>query len=323
VLLLILIVVGFKSCVDNRRTNALKDYNREVSSIVQSSDDQVSRQLFDVLSGGGRANDLQSAVQQVRLVADEDVKRARALSVPGAMNPAQRNLELILNLRAQGVAKIAELIPTALSDQAVNQEAVRRIAGQMEAFLASDVVYSQRVAPLIRDALNGESVTGQTIAQSQFLPSIAWLDPSVVADRLGSTATTGTGGTSSKTPTPGTHGHGLISVRAGAVALQPGGVINRVPATANPTFTVTIANQGQNDEGPVTVSLRVTGAGRTITVNKRINQTRAGSNAEVAIPLGRSIPAGSSATIAVSVRAVPGEQKTDNNRAEYTALFIR
>ena len=39
----------------------------------------------------------------------------------------------------------------------------------MQAFLASDVVYSQRVAPLIKDALDKNDVKGQQIAGSRFM----------------------------------------------------------------------------------------------------------------------------------------------------------
>jgi hypothetical protein len=320
----IVLVLLVNSCVDSRHERALKDYNREVASIVQSSDDQVSKQLFDVLDGGGSSNDVQVAVNQVRLVAEEDVKRAKALDVPGDAKPAQRYLELTLDFRAAGVRKIADLLPTAMSTQAGASDAIRKIAGQMQAFLASDVVYSQRVAPLIKQALDDNSISGQTVAQSQFLPSIGWLDASQVAARINPDAGAGTGtGTTSGEPAPGTHGHGLLSVKAGNITLQPGSVVNRIPATAGLAFDVTFANQGENDETNVTVSLRITGAGKPIAVRKRLNQTKAGTNATVTLTLGQTPPIGKAVTITVAVEPVPGEKKTDNNRQTYTALFTR
>ena len=58
---------------------------------------------------------------------------------------------------------------------------------------------------------------------------------------------------------PGLHGHGLLSTSVGAVTLQPAapGVVNRVPWSANPTITVKFANQGDNDESNVKVSVSV------------------------------------------------------------------
>jgi len=319
-IVLILLIIGVNSCLDSRHDRSLKDYNREVSSIVESSDKQVSGQLFDVLEGGGAANDLQVAVNQVRLVAEEDVKRAKGLDVPGDMEAAHRNLELVLNLRAEGVRKIADALPTALSTQAGANDALRNVAGEMQGFLASDVVYSQRVAPLIKENLDDAGIRDQRIAQSQFLPSLGWLDPGQVAQRLNPDAANGTE-TPSGIVAPGLHGHGLVSVAVGDVTLQPGEVVNRIAASQARTFDVTFANQGENDEQNVRVTVKVTGAGKPISVSKTVNQTKAGTNATVPVTLNSTPPTGRAVTIEVAVVPVPGEKKTDNNKQTYTALF--
>ncbi len=54
----------------------------------------------------------------------------------------------------------------------------------MEIFLASDVIYSQRVAPLIQQALAADGISGLTTASTRFLPNIGWLEASTVAARL-------------------------------------------------------------------------------------------------------------------------------------------
>jgi hypothetical protein len=311
----------FRSCSSNRHKNALKDYNRDVASIVQSSDDQVSKQLFDVLSGGGQPQDVQVAVQQVRIVADEDAKRAKALSPPSddETQAAQRNLELALDLRAAGVRKIADQLPKAMSNQSGNIDAINKIAGQMQAFLASDVVYSQRVAPLIQQALDANDIHGQTIATSKFLPSRGWLDPGQVGDELNPDAGVSQGAKAGQ-PKPGTHGHGLVSVSAGGTTLQPTGV-NRVAATAPLPIDVTFANQGENDESNVKVTARVTGGPKTITASRTLNQTKAGQNATVTLQLTQVPPRGTSTTLQVTVEKVPGEKTLDNNTQKYTVLF--
>src|SRR5205085_1533892 len=119
------------------------------------------------------------------------------------------------------------------------QSAVEQIAAQMQAFLASDVIYDARVIPFIREALDEKSITGQEIGDTQFLPNLEWLQPDTVAGKLGSS---GGGGGASGTPAPGLHGHGLVSVSAGDVTLQPG-TSNRITASSDLTFTVTFANQ--------------------------------------------------------------------------------
>ena len=155
----ILLLLFAKSCSNTRHKNALKDYNRDVTSIVESSDRSVSKQLFDVLSKGGASQDVTVAVNQVRLVAEEDAKRARDLDAPDDVTAAQHDFELVMNLRAEGVKNIGDQLSRALSNQPTAIAAIRGVAGQMQAFLASDVIYSQRVAPLILQALDDNDIT--------------------------------------------------------------------------------------------------------------------------------------------------------------------
>jgi hypothetical protein len=317
----IILIFTVKSCSSTRHKNALKDYNREVASIVQSSDDQVSKPLFDVLRPGGQTQDVRVAVSQVRLVAEEDAKRARSLNAPDDVAAAQHDLELTMNLRAAGVTKIGDLLPKALSNQPSAAESIRRIAGQMQSFLASDVVYSQRVAPLITQALDDNGIGGQTIATSKFLPNIGWLDAAQVGSRINPDAGTGSSSSGSGDVAPGTHGHGVISVKAGGVSLVAGQQVNRVPATAPLPIEVTYANQGENDESNVTITAKVTGGPKAISATKRLNQTKAGVTATTTLQLSSVPPKGSSTTLTVTIKPVRGEKKTDNNTQTYTVLF--
>jgi len=316
----ILVILLAKGCATNRHKNALKDYNREVTSIVQDSDQRVSKPLFDVLTGGGQTQDVRVAVSQVRLLAEEDAKRAKALSVPGGVAAAQHDFEQTMNFRAEGVTKIGDLLPRALSNQPGAAESIRGIAGQMQKFLTSDVIFSQRVGPLVQQALADNGVSGQAPLRSRFLPSIGWLDPAQVGARINPDAGAGSS-SSSGDVAPGTHGHGIIGVKAGGVALVPGGSVNRVPATAPLALEVTYANQGQNDESNVTITAKVTGGPKTISATKRLNQTKAGTTAPVTVQLSSVPPKGQSTMLTVTIKPVRGEKKTDNNTQTYTVLF--
>ncbi|MGZ4270689.1 MAG: hypothetical protein ACXVFN_12240 [Solirubrobacteraceae bacterium] len=319
-LVFILLAVGINSCRNGAKENALKDYNRNVTAVIKDSDGQIGAPFFQLLNNAQRqSSDLQVQVNQLRLAADEDLKRAKGFDVPGEMSAAHRNLELVLSLRAQALQRIAAQIPTALGRGGASQQAISSIAAQMQAFLASDVVYSQRVAPLIRDGLDKSGVSGQQISGSRFIPDISWLAPATVSGKLGKSATSSNGGPVA----PGLHGHGLVSVTAGGVTLQPGGAVNRVVAAADTSFTVNFANQGDNDEQNVKVGLRVAGGGKNITQNKTIASTKAKSNATVTIPLGQAPPVGQAATVTVSIAPVPGEKNTSNNRSQYTVIFTR
>ncbi|MGZ8633729.1 MAG: hypothetical protein ACXWZZ_07720 [Solirubrobacteraceae bacterium] len=326
VVLAFVIVLGFKGCLDSRQDNQLKDYNRNVTAVVNDSDQSVGKPFFQRMANGARdSQGLQVQINQLRVAAEDDVKRAKAFAVPGDMKAAQRNLELVLNLRAEGLTKIADQIPGALGRGQTSEDAINRIAGEMQTFLASDVVHAERVAPLIRDALDKNDVKGQQIAGSRFMTDISWLSPATVAARLGrggATTTTGTSGT----PAPGLHGHGLVGTSIGAVALQPEapGVVNRVPWSANPAITVKFANQGDNDESNVKVAVSVKATtGKAIPATKTIAQTKAKTESTVNIPLGAAPPAGVPTTLSVLIGKVNGEKKTDNNRSSYTVIFVK
>jgi hypothetical protein len=320
------IVLGFKGCLDSRKDNALKDYNRNVTAVINDSDQSVGKPFFQRMAAGSRnSSGLGVQINQLRLAAEDDVKRAKAFAVPGDMAAAQRNLELVLNLRAEGLTKIADEIPAALGRGQSSETAISRIAGEMQTFLASDVVHAERVAPLIRDALDSNDVKGQQIAGSRFMTDISWLAPATVAARLGRSAA-GTASGSSGTVAPGLHGHGLVGTSIGAVALNPEapGVTNRVPWAANPTITVKFANQGDNDESNVKVSISVKATGaKAITATKTIGQTKSKTDSTVNVPLGAAPPAGSPTTLSVLIAKVPGEKKTDNNRSSYTVIFVK
>jgi hypothetical protein len=320
VVLALVLIFGIKGCLDSRKENALKDYNRNVTAVINDSDTAVGQQFFKLMANGARqASDLGVQVNQLRLNADQDAKRARGFSVPGDMKAAQRNLELVLDLRDGALQKIADQIPNALGRGQTSTGAIAKIAGQMQVFLASDVVYKNRVAPLIKEALDKNGIHGQDIADSQFMPDIAWLSPDTISARLG--RGTGTGGTSNAIA-PGLHGHGLLSTSVGTNTLAPGGVVNHVAASPNLAFTIKFANQGDSNESDVKVSIAVKDAGKTISQTKTIGQTTSKQPSTVSIPLGQA-PAVGAGTVTVAIARVPGETNVTNNRATYTVIFQR
>ena len=66
--------------------------------------------------------------------------------MPDEMKGAQQSLLIALECRRDGLAAIAEKIRTALGDEGdVANTAITQIAGQMQTFLASDVLYAARV----------------------------------------------------------------------------------------------------------------------------------------------------------------------------------
>jgi len=328
-LLIFLLVLAFRGCANSRKENALKDYNREHTSLISESDQQVGAPFFDLLGrvGEDSPNDIAANVGSLRVTAEQQLTSAEGLSVPDEMVAAQRSLLIVLQFRRDALDYIQSRIVSALADdEEVATQAVEEIAGQMQALLASDVVHAARVVPLIKGALDEAEIGGQQIQQSRFVQSSAWLDPSVVAEQLNADAGGGgggRGGNADEEVRPGTHGNGLVSTTAGDVELDvTEGAVNRIPSQPGMTFVVAFENQGENDEFDVDVVLRIRpDGGRATTVRRTIDTIAQGATAEASLAVEDPPAAGTAATVEVEIRPVPGEEMTDNNEASYTVLF--
>lgn len=321
IVIALILLLGVKSCAGSRHRDSLKSYNQSVGDVIASSDTQVAPKLFELLSGDADGAQASAEMNRIRKLADDNAAEARGLDVPGDMTAAQRNLELVLNLRANAVGKIATNLPAAKTEGRGAVAAIRRISGEMQAFLASDVIYSQRVSPLIREALDDAGLEGTRVGSSRFLPTFGWLDFSQAAERINPDAG-GAGTTPTGDPAPGRHGHGLTSTSIGGVALTTSGSPARVDVTSGMALDIKFQNQGENDEANVKVNVKVQPAtGAAYTTSKVVTQTKAGEEASVSIPLTKAPARGSTARITVTVDKVPGEQTLDNNTATYNVFF--
>jgi hypothetical protein len=323
VLVLVLLVLGARACQSSAQKSALKDYNREVGALVQQSDEEIGRGFFQLFQQAGNESpgDLQTGISGFKEQAETLLGQAQRVSTPDEMVPAQRNLITSLGLRRDGLQFIAERVTLATGDQGdAADQAIQEIAGQMQAFLASDVLIKARVTPLVKAKLDEAKVSGQTVVVTKnFLPDAGWLDPAAVANALGTQLSAG-----GRTPgevTPGLHGTGLLSVAVGNVTLQPG-VANRVPVSDQLVFAVKFANQGDNDEFDIKVTVRLTGPSK-ISASKTVDKVASKAEATANVTLPKAPRAGEVYTVAVSVAPVPGEQKTDNNKQTYQVLFTQ
>jgi hypothetical protein len=325
VLFLVLLAIVVNSCRNSQHESALKDYNREVSTIANDSAQQVGSQFFQLLGqqSGQQPQDLQSAISSFRVQAEQQRKQAAGLSVPSDMKGAQQNLLIALEMRRDGLDYIASRIRSALGDSGdVADQAINQIAGQMQVFLASDVIYASRVVPFIHNALNSNEIGGQTVANSRFMPNQAWLQPDTVASALNQQLTSGGGNAGGQPTGPGLHGTGLQSTAYNGVTLQPG-TSNRLTYAPGQDFVVTFANQGENDEFDIKVTVRISSGAQQTTLTTTVPKVAQGATAEARLPLNKQPPLDSVATIQVQVAPVPGEKKTDNNRSQYNVLFSR
>jgi hypothetical protein len=243
--------------------------------------------------------------------------------VPGAAHTANAHLLLALQMRLDGITRIAGQIQAALGNS-VRQSAVSSIASQMARFYASDVLYKSYVAPEIAGALhaNGIAVGGENgapVNSGQFLPDVRWLTPGYVAGRLGVALSSGSTGNASgsRNGTGGLRGHSLSSVSVNGAALSTA-TTNTIPASPTPTFTLSFANGGDYNEFDVTCQVKVTSTSDSGT--KVVPETYKGKSATCDVTLSSAPPKGSY-TVTATIEKVPGEQNLANNTLSFPVTF--
>ena len=317
-LLLILLVFGFKGCLDARKERAMEDYVRGANELTKLSQAE-SRQLFDILSAPSEGDQTVNRVNQANALRVDSATlsdRARDLDPPGELSDAHDYLVEALDLRRDALAEVADQLPGALADEE-RRNSTGRIAEMMRVFLASDVLLTARFEPSAKKALDSEDVNA-TIAKGSlpFVQDVEWVSPDFVADQIAGIRGTGGGAA------PGLHGNGLVSTALGGVTLTPGTPAT-VPLSEDLAFDIQVINQGDSTETDVQVQVTVGDGGDATKLEDTIPEIASGEQKPVTIPLTDNPPTGQNVPITVRVKPVPGEEVTDNNEAEFTVIFTR
>jgi hypothetical protein len=309
-LLLILIVLGVKGCLDARKDRALSDYARDVSQIVEETG-QTSKAFFAKLDEPGSLSvtEFVNQVSADRSAMDGYAARIDGLGAPGDMSHAQNALELVYELRSSAMDNIAEKMSTALGDVG-SEKAMVGISMQMQKLLSADVLYESVVRPEIDGVLAANGIEGDDVPKSTFLPEgTKWLEETAVSSALESVSG------SSAASTGGVHGLGLIGTSINGTELTAESA-TAVAGEGTPEVEVQVQNQGDSTENGVSVSVTVSGGG---TLSGTISTIAAGETETALIPL-TPAPSGE-VTLDVDVDTVPGEQVSENNKASYTVAF--
>jgi hypothetical protein len=307
-IVLILIVLGVKGCLDARANRELSDYANNVTQIVDETS-QTSKAFFGKLSepGGLSVTDFIAEVNADRSAMDNYASRVDSLGAPGDMSRAQNALELTYQLRSSAMTEIAEKMPTALGDAGA-AKAITAITRQMRKLLAADELYAAIVRPEINGVLAANGIESSEVPKSSFLPDeTKWLEESTVASALGAVSGTSAGTTS------GVHGLGLSGVSINGTEL--GEEVVSVSAEEGAEVEVTVENQGESTENGVGVTV----SAGSIEVQESIESIGAGETETVSIPL-TPTPKGE-VTLEVKVDTVPGELVSTNNEESYVVVF--
>ena len=309
-IVLILVVLGVKGCLDAQARSELSGYARNVTQIVEGTQ-QTSKAFFGKLSNPGSLSvtEFVSEVNADRSAMDNYVTRVDSLSAPGSMSHGQSALELVYELRGSAMNEIANKMSTALGNVGATK-ATAAIAGQMQNLLASDVLYAAVARPEIDGVLESNGIEGANLPKSVFLPEATkWLEATAVSSAL-----VGVSGSTSAA-TPGVHGLGLVGSSVNGTELTAG-TPTTVPKAGTPEVEAKVQNQGESTENGIVVSVKVNGGH---TLQGDISSIGVGETQSVTIPL-TPAPKGQ-VTLEVEVRPVPGEKVVTNNKASYTVNF--
>jgi hypothetical protein len=308
-LILILLVLGVRGCLNARKHRALSDYARNVTQIVEETQ-QTSKSFFGKLSDPGELSvtEFIAEVNADRSAMDNYVSRVDGLDAPGDMSNAQNSLELVYELRGAAMTDIANKMSTALGEAGA-KKATEAIARQMSVLAASDVVYASVARPEIDGVLADNGIEGDDVPTSEFVPEgTRWLDEGEVSNALGSVS-----GASGEA-TAGVHGLGLLGTSVNGTELTPEGSTS-VAAEETPEVEVQVQNQGESTENGITVSVTVNGK----TLQGEIGSIEPGATETATIPL-TPAPKGE-VTLEVKAEPVPGEEVEENNEASYAVVF--
>jgi hypothetical protein len=309
ILILILIVLGVRGCLNARQERALENYGRDLETLASESG-QLSANFFDRLENPPQnlsELNFEAEVKADRGAAEGLVSRAEGLDPPGELKGAQADVILAFELRRDGLAQISEQIGTALGDEG-STEAIEAISQDMQYFVASDVLF-RRAQGQIEQVFQEEGID-QAVPDSVFIEDVAWLDETMVADALAQI----TGET--QAAEGGVHGLGLLSTSIGGTELVADTPVT-VPAGSE-ELEVQVQDQGDSEESDIPVTVEIDGSE---VGEATIDTIQAGETQTVTVPLDPAPEAGETVTLEVFVEPVPGEQVSDNNEASYEVTF--
>jgi hypothetical protein len=317
VLILILILLGIRGCLDARKERGFDNYVSDLGAVAAESQ-QLSNNFFSRLQDPPKGLDdlgIEAQIATDRNTAEKQLQRIQGLDTPDELAEAQAQLEDAFTLRRDGLAGIAADIPTALGEEG-HTEAIARMVGDMEAFLASDVLY-RRAQTDIEEVLNSEQIDG-AVPDSEFLPPphSLWLDRVDLAGILVTFAT------EAGVAPPGVHGLALISTTLDRTELIPDSE-NTIGLRDPSSFelTVEVQNQGDTEEKEVAVIYTLSGGGTSFDAESTVASIDAQGVAETTIRVDAELDTGVPLTLQVEVLPVIGEGIFDNNAATYTVTF--
>jgi CARDB protein len=311
-LVLILLILGVKGCLNARKQRSLENFASDVTSLAHSTD-QLSNDFFDELNNPGASGlGLTQSLDNIAGSAEGLLQRAEQLSTPGEMATAKSDLVLAYQLRRDGISGFSAALATGAGNGTKPSDAADTAVYHMKEILAGDVLYVH-AKDEIDQVLSDQNVDVRNPPSSVFMQEpTRWLDPAQIEPLFASAG--GSGVTGSPCPPKETCGLGITAASMGGIALS-----TSAPATVSgSSVDISVQNQGTIKETAVQVSVRAPGSASQ---TKTIPSIDAGATKTVTVSLKPAPASGKSVKIDVNVTPVPGEHVTTNNKASYDVTF--
>ena len=327
VALAIAVVVGLVfwvgSCQGKSTYDQYKSYMDAVRPIAQSSAATGTTALANAMSSAKTVADVQVKLEQWSRQQQQDYDEALRLVPPASLQSAHQEVLATLQLRAIGLADLANTLAGAGSKSA--SEVAALLVKQSQVLTASDLVWADLFRLPATQEMKSAGVVG-VIAP----PSVLISNPEVitfgslknrfrqlnVANSSSSCKTTGNCGSELLGTTAGTGGNALQLSATSPVTVN---------VSANLAFNVTFENSGDSDEGNIPVTLSVTLFGKPVFPPKKhvVSFLARGKRTTVSF---RNLKLPTSAfahqaIVSVNIGKVPGETVLTNNHSSYPVFF--
>ncbi len=320
ILIVVLLLLWVQSCQEDKKRDAYSNYMTSMKAVGDDSQ-RVGRELSDALTTQGiKPAELQKQLGNLAQQQELATERARKLDPPGPLHESHDRAIEALVFRANGLAGLSEAFRrTQGSKDAAAAGAL--LASQAERLVASDVVWDDLFKEPGIVVLKTENISGVVVPDSNFVqtPDLASTRSMVpIWERINGSAASGS---TSGTPV-GLHGTNIESVK-----VIPGGQTlsesteNTVEASTDLGFAVAVANGGNSQEVKIQVTLTIQQSPTPIVKKQTIDIINPDETKTVVFRDFPSVDFGERRIMRIDVDPVPGEQRTNNNSAEYPIIF--
>lgn len=308
------------ACQGKSKHDEYAGYMSQVRAVAQSSA-RVGQEFAAKLGSAGlKLADLETSLEQWSQQEQQAYDQAQLIRPPGPLRFAHQQVLDTLQLRALGLAGLANSLAQTSAKDATT--ASQQLAQQAELLTASDIVWTNLYKAPATATLKSLGITGVVVPASQFVPNQDVVSARAFEIVYQELRPASTGGTPS-----GVHGDNLLGTKAvgggKSTDLTPGNPTT-IYVSADLAIKVTVEDSGNFEELNIPVTMTVSVGGKKLfTQQKTISSIQPAAQQTLSFTNLQLTPDafGHNASITVDVHAVPGEKNLANNKATYPVFF--